>query len=173
MRCLKWVLHAIGSHRALGVPSRRTPQGPNLAGAQACTNQECAKSAAKLSQAVGTALGGISSSKKGGEEDRLRTRALGEEQIDAEMPRQVQGGGLLRFKQKQAALGFSRRLKAAKRQQSKRDEGGQQNLQQAHPCKGVQLVTTLAFGKPVDCRNCGEGSHQISCVQNMERLLSS
>ena len=32
------------------------------------------------------------------------SKALGEEQIDAEMPRQVQGGCLLRFKQKQAAL---------------------------------------------------------------------
>ena len=70
-------------------------------------------------------------------------------------------------------LMFSRRLKSAKRQQSKRDEGGQQDLQQALPGKGVQPVTTIDFGKPVDCRNCGQGSHQISCVQKVERLLSS
>ena len=40
---------------------------------------------------------------------------------------------------------FSRILESAKRQQSKRGEGGQQNLQQALPCKGVQLGTTLAL----------------------------
>ena len=41
-------------------------------------------------------------------------KALGEEQIDAEMPRQVQGVCLLRLKRKQAALDVQQEARVSK-----------------------------------------------------------